>query len=109
MHGAEAVSCTSLQNLLRQKDAELKQANAELEERGKLLYKTKVGPRQGCTCTGSGSCCSSMSCCPANSAALSGPAPATGIHAKEKVAASVHSWVAGNSVTRCGPTSGHAA
>jgi hypothetical protein len=27
---------------LRQKDAELKQANAELEERGKLLYKTKV-------------------------------------------------------------------
>jgi hypothetical protein len=30
------------QTLLRQKDAELKQANAELEERGKLLYKTKV-------------------------------------------------------------------
>jgi hypothetical protein len=32
----------TLQNALRQKDAELKQANAELEERGKLLYKTKV-------------------------------------------------------------------
>lgn len=32
----------ALQNALRQKDAELKQANAELEERGKLLYKTKV-------------------------------------------------------------------
>jgi hypothetical protein len=31
-----------LQNMLRQKEAELKQANAELEERGKLLYKTKV-------------------------------------------------------------------
>jgi hypothetical protein len=30
------------QNALRQKEAELKQANAELEERGKLLYKTKV-------------------------------------------------------------------
>jgi hypothetical protein len=28
--------------LVRQKEAELKQANAELEERGKLLYKTKV-------------------------------------------------------------------
>jgi hypothetical protein len=28
--------------MLRQKEAELKQANAELEERGKLLYKTKV-------------------------------------------------------------------
>ena len=27
---------------LRQKENELKQANAELEERGKLLYKTKV-------------------------------------------------------------------
>jgi hypothetical protein len=36
------------QGLLRQKDGELRQANAELEERGKLLYKTKVGglPRQ---------------------------------------------------------------
>ena len=36
--------CTFLwhQGLLRQKDADLKQANAELEERGKLLYKTKV-------------------------------------------------------------------
>ena len=32
---------------LRQKESELKQANAELEERGKLLYKTKVG--RGCT------------------------------------------------------------
>lgn len=32
-----------MQNLLRQRDAELRQANAELEERGKLLYKTKVG------------------------------------------------------------------
>lgn len=32
----------SPQSLLRQKENELKQANAELEERGKLLYKTKV-------------------------------------------------------------------
>lgn len=38
----------ALQNLLRQKDAELKQANAELEERGKLLYKTKVCVCQAC-------------------------------------------------------------
>jgi hypothetical protein len=33
--------------MLRQKEAELKQANAELEERGKLLYKTKVCRKQG--------------------------------------------------------------
>jgi hypothetical protein len=32
----------ALQAQLRQKEADLKQANAELEERGKLLYKTKV-------------------------------------------------------------------
>ncbi len=31
-----------MQNALRQKENELKQANSELEERGKLLYKTKV-------------------------------------------------------------------
>lgn len=33
---------------LRQKEAELKQANGELEERGKLLYKTKVRSSMPC-------------------------------------------------------------
>jgi hypothetical protein len=42
----------SVQNLLRQKEAELKQANAELEERGKLLYKTKVWLASTHTTTG---------------------------------------------------------
>ena len=38
------------QSLLRQKEADLKQANTELEERGKLLYKTKVcGRWKRCT------------------------------------------------------------
>jgi hypothetical protein len=40
-----------VQNLVRQKEAELKQANAELEERGKLLYKTKVCALQEATCS----------------------------------------------------------
>jgi hypothetical protein len=40
-----------MQNLVRQKEAELKQANAELEERGKLLYKTKVYTTQEATCS----------------------------------------------------------
>jgi hypothetical protein len=36
-----------MQGLLRQRESDLKQANAELEERGKLLYKTKVSAGGG--------------------------------------------------------------
>lgn len=45
---------------LRQKEAELKQANGELEERGKLLYKTKVwGPSTSMhtRCSSHRACC----------------------------------------------------
>lgn len=49
------------QGLLRQKDGELKQANAELEERGKLLYKTKVGTADPCAASDE-SCTHPLAC-----------------------------------------------
>jgi hypothetical protein len=36
-----------LEQRLRQKEAELKQANGELDDRGKLLYKTKASGAGG--------------------------------------------------------------
>jgi hypothetical protein len=50
-----------LERALRQKEAELRQANSELEDRGKLLYKTKV--------RSSGPCPAAIAPCVALSAA----------------------------------------
>jgi hypothetical protein len=36
-----------LERALRQKEAEIKHANGELEDRGKLLYKTKASRAEG--------------------------------------------------------------